>query len=330
MTSIPPKAENSPSKPGILIAFGGNALNVSEADHPHQKEEFIIARKSMETVAALIEKGYEKIIITHGNGPQVGQIFLQQELTKNEFPRQVTLDVCVADSQGRIGYILQNVFDNVCSAHGIKKRAFAVITQVIVDASDPAFKNPSKPIGLFYSKKDAENLKTTRDWIMKEDAGRGYRRLVPSPTPLEIVEKQVFQEILDRGFIVIGAGGGGIPVARTPEGNLEGVEAVIDKDKASALLGQEIAIDILVMLTGVDHAYLDFNTPEQKPITRATVAMMERYLKEGHFLEGSMKPKVESAIQFLKAGGKRAVIANLYDLVAAVEGKTGTQIVLED
>jgi carbamate kinase len=307
--------------------LGGNALNVPQMDHPHQKEEFIIARKAMQTVAALIEKGYDKIILTHGNGPQVGQIFLQQELTKNEFPRQITLDVCVADSQGRIGYILQNVFDNVCAERGINKRSFAAITQVVVDANDPAFKRPSKPIGLFYSQKDADFLKKTHDWILKEDSGRGYRRVVPSPTPLEIVEKKIFQKILDLGFIAIGAGGGGIPVIRKQNGNLEGVEAVIDKDRASALLANEIGIDTLVMLTGVDFAYLNFKSSEQKPITHASVDMMEQYLQEGHFLEGSMKPKVESAINFLNAGGKKAIIANLYDLVSAVEGKTGTQIV---
>lgn len=284
----------------------------------------------METVATLIENGYEKIILTHGNGPQVGQIFLQQELTKNEFPRQITLDVCVADSQGRIGYILQNVFDNVCAERGINKKSFAVITQVVVDTNDPAFKAPSKPIGLFYSKKDSDFLKKTHDWILKEDAGRGYRRVVPSPTPLEIVEKEVFHKILDLGFIAIGAGGGGIPVIRKESGDLEGVEAVIDKDKASALLANEIGIDTLVLLTEVDFAYLNFNTLQQKPIAHASVDKMEEYLQEGHFLEGSMKPKVESAINFLKAGGKRAIIANLYDLVPAVEGKAGTQIIPND
>lgn len=281
----------------------------------------------MESVVTLIENGYEKIIITHGNGPQVGQIFLQQELTKNEFPRQITLDVCVADSQGRIGYILQNVFDNVCTERGIDKKSFAVITQVVVDVKDPAFKAPQKPIGLFYSQKDADFLQQTHDWILKEDAGRGHRRLVPSPAPLEIVEKEVFQKILDLGFIAIGAGGGGVPVVRRENGDLNGVEAVIDKDKTSALLANEIGIDTLVLLTEVDFAYLNFKSPRQKPISLASVDSMEKYLQEGHFLEGSMKPKVESAIHFLKAGGKKAVIANLYDLVPAVEGKTGTQII---
>ncbi len=320
----------SSSKSSILIAFGGNALNVPQTDSSHQKEEFVIARKSMEPVTALIENGYDKLIITHGNGPQVGQIFLQQELTKNEFPRQITLDVCVSDSQGRIGYILQNVFDNVCAERGINKKSCAVITQVVVDADDPAFKAPSKPIGLFYSQKDADFLKKTHDWILKEDAGRGYRRVVPSPTPLEIVEKKVFHELLNLGFIAIGAGGGGIPVIRKENGDLEGVEAVIDKDKASALLANEIGIDTLILLTEVDFAYLNFNTAKQKPIAHASVEEMEKNLLEGHFMEGSMKPKVESAINFLQAGGKRAVIANLNELVSAVEGKTGTQIIPND
>ncbi|MEE9258522.1 MAG: carbamate kinase [Nitrospinaceae bacterium] len=314
-------------KPGILIAFGGNALNVPETQHPHQNEEFIIARRSMKEVVSLIEKGYEKIILTHGNGPQVGQIFMQQELTKDEFPRQITLDVCVADSQGRIGYILQNVFDNVCAERGISKRSFAVITQVIVDPNDPGFKNPTKPIGVFYSSGDAKNLMENRGWNMKEDAGRGYRRVVPSPLPLDIVEKKLFRSLLETGFIAIGAGGGGIPVIKTDTGELKGVEAVIDKDRASSLLASEVGMDVLVILTGVDYAFLNFNSPQQKPIVSATVSEMENYLQEGHFLEGSMKPKVESAISFIKNGGKKAIIANLFDLVPAIEGSKGTHII---
>ncbi|MFQ5449977.1 MAG: carbamate kinase [Nitrospinaceae bacterium] len=316
----------SPPKPSLLIAFGGNALNVPDALPPHQKEEFMVARKSMQPIPSLVKQGYRKIIITHGNGPQVGQIFLQQELTRNEFPRQITLDVCVADSQGRIGYILQNVFDNVFAGQGVSQRAFAIITQVLVDAGDPAFNNPTKPIGVFYSRDDARELEKKRGWVLKEDAGRGYRRVVPSPQPLDIVEKAVFQDMLNRGFIAIGAGGGGIPVIRAAGGRLEGVEAVIDKDRTSALLAAQVGIDYLVILTSVDFAYRDFNTASQKPIEQAALGEMEAYLKEGHFRKGSMKPKVEAAIHFLKAGGKRAIIANLYDLHAAVEGKTGTQI----
>lgn len=312
--------------PKILIAFGGNALNVKGVSHPHQNEEFLVARKSMEQLVQLIEKGYEHIIISHGNGPQVGQIFLQQELTKDFFPRQVTLDVCVADSQGRIGYILQNVFDNICAKHGIRKKSFSIITQVVVDPDDPAFKNPTKPIGVFYSKEEAETLKQKRGWVMIEDAGRGYRRVVPSPAPLEIVEREIFHDILELGFIAIGAGGGGIPVIRNEDGDLQGVEAVIDKDKTSALLAREVGVDYFIMLTESDFVYLNFNKPDQRKIEKATVSEMKTYMNEGHFPEGSMKPKVEAAVDFVQKGGKKSIIANIFDLLPAIEGQTGTHI----
>lgn len=313
-------------KPSVLIAFGGNALNVKGHERVHQKEEFIVARRSMENVVDIFQDGYNKIVITHGNGPQVGRIFLQQELTKDEFPRQLTLDVCVADSQGRIGYILQNVFDNICVERGIGKKTSTVITQVVVDPNDPAFKNPSKPIGVFYSEDEAKTLMKERGWTMKEDAGRGWRRVVPSPKPIEIIEKSIFIELLDIHFTPIGAGGGGVPVIRKPDGELRGVEAVIDKDLTSSLLATTVGIDIFIILTEAHYAYMHFNTPKQSPIKSATASEMDKYNKEGHFAEGSMKPKVEAAIQFIKNGGKRAVIANLYELLPALEGKAGTQI----
>lgn len=316
----------SNSKPSLLIAFGGNALNPPNDHKPHQKEEFLVARQSLQQLVPLLQDGYEKIILTHGNGPQVGQIFLQQELTAHEFHRQITLDVCVADSQGRIGYILQNVFDNVCQEHGIDRRSYSVITQVVVDAADPGFQNPTKPIGVFYSKEEAEKLHRDRGWVLKEDAGRGYRRLIPSPYPQDIIEKHIFHKLLDDGFIAIGAGGGGIPVVRTPEGALEGVEAVIDKDRTSALLANEIGIDILVILTQVPGVYVDFNSPQQRLVETATCSEMETWLNAGQFAEGSMKPKVEAAIRFLRNGGQKAVIAHLNDLFAAVQGRCGTQI----
>lgn len=314
------------NKPSLLISFGGNALNTPDQVHAHQKEEFAIAQKSMNGVADLIEKGYNKIIMTHGNGPQVGQIFLQQELTKHEFPRQITLDVCVADSQGRIGYILQNVFDNVCQKRRINKKSFAVITQVIVDPEDPAFDHPSKPIGVFYTQEEAQKLIEERGWQVIEDAGRGFRRVVPSPNPLEIVEKNIFHEILQAGFIAIGGGGGGIPVIRNSNGDLSGVEAVIDKDRTSTLLANQVGIEQLVILTEVDFAYLNFKSSQPQPIKNITVNKMESYLEQGEFMEGSMKPKVEAAINFVKKGGQKAIIANLYDLLPAIEGKTGTHI----
>ncbi len=311
----------------ILIAFGGNALNVKGHTNVHQKEEFIVARKSMEHVVSLIEQGYSKIVITHGNGPQVGRIHLQQELTKKEFPRQLTLDACVADSQGRIGYVLQNVFDNICLERGINKKTSTIITQVVVDAHDPAFQHPSKPIGVFYSENEAHKLIADRGWIMKEDAGRGWRRVVPSPQPMEIVEKSAFIELLKLDFIIIGVGGGGIPVIRNAKGELRGVEAVIDKDRASALLAKTIGIDVFIILTETSNACLNFNKPNQEPIRKATVKQMEEYLAEGHFLSGSMGPKVESALAFVKGGGQHAIIAHLFELEQALAGTAGTHIV---
>ncbi|UCD11219.1 MAG: carbamate kinase [Nitrospinaceae bacterium] len=312
--------------PSLLIAFGGNALIPRDRAHPHQKEEFLIARRSMEKVADLVEQGYDRIILTHGNGPQVGRIFLQQELTRDEFPRQVTLDVCVADSQGRIGYILQNVFDSILSERSLATRAFTIITQVVVDPADPAFNKPDKPIGVFYDKEEAKRLTTERGWTLKEDAGRGFRRVVPSPRPLMIVEKQIFHDILDLGFIAIGAGGGGIPVRRTTWGRLEGIEAVIDKDRTSALLASEIGIDTFVILTTVKGAFLNYQSKQPHLIRRASVTEMQGWLNDGHFLEGSMRPKVEAAVDFLARGGQRAVIAHLDELDDAVEENSGTQI----
>jgi len=316
----------SKKKPSILIAFGGNALDVKERPNVDQKEEFIVARRSVGSVADLIEAGYQKIILTHGNGPQVGRIYFQQELTKDEFPRPVTLDVCVADSQGRIGYILQNVFDNICLERSINKKTSTVITQVVVDINDPAFKNPTKPIGVFYTEEEAKHLSSTRGWAMKEDSGRGWRRVVPSPTPIEIVEKSKFIELLKLNFIAIGAGGGGIPVIRNERGELRGVEAVIDKDRTSALLASLTGIEILVILTEAPFVYVDYKKPTQRAITSIKVSEMEKLFAQGLFDKGSMGPKVGAAIEFIKKGGKRAIIANLYDLLPAIQGKVGTEI----
>ncbi len=283
----------------------------------------------MAGVVSLLEEGFNKIILTHGNGPQVGQIFLQQELTKHEFPRQVTLDVCVADSQGRIGYILQNVFDNICQERGVNKKSFAVITQVVVNPNDPAFDHPTKPIGVFYSKDDSGKLIEERGWEFIEDAGRGYRRVVASPIPLEIVEVDIFHEILERGFVCIGGGGGGIPVIREKNGTLTGVEAVIDKDRTSALLASKLGIDQLVILTSVEGAYLNFKSPKPQLIKQITANKMDTHIQRGEFAEGSMKPKVEAAIEFIKKGGKKAIITSLNDLVPAIQGTAGTHITAE-
>ena len=317
----------SSDKPTTLLAFGGNALNLKGHERVHQKEEFIVARRSMERVVDLLEDGHHKIVISHGNGPQVGRIALQQELTQDEFPRQITLDVCVADSQGRIGFILQNVFDNICVERGINKKASTVITQVVVDQNDPAFLNPTKPIGVFYSESEAKTLELERDWQMREEAGKGWRRVVPSPRPVEIVEKRIFIELLKLNFIAIGVGGGGVPVIRNEQGELRGIEAVIDKDRSSALLAKTIGVDQFVMLTEASSVYLDFMGPNKRAIGKIKASKLEEYLKAGQFPEGSMGPKVEAAIDFVRSGGKRAIIANLFDLNAALAGRVGTQVV---
>jgi len=316
----------SEQKPSVLIAFGGNALDVGNSANVHQKEEFIVARRAMSSVVDIVQAGYDRIILTHGNGPQVGRIFLQQELTKSQFPRQITLDVCVADSQGRIGYILQNVFDNLCHQRGLDKMASTVVTQVVVDKNDGAFLKPNKPIGLFYKEEEAKKLIEERDWKMKEDAGRGWRRLVPSPKPMQIVEESKILKLVESGFMTIACGGGGIPVVVNEQGEFRGVEAVIDKDRTSALLAANAKVDVFVILTEANFCYINYKKPNEKAIQKVKYSEMEKYQKEGHFLEGSMGPKVEAAMDFIRKGGKRAIIANLYDLLPALSGQCGTEI----
>lgn len=316
----------SDKKPSVLIAFGGNALDVGNSADLHQKEEFIVARRAMTSVVDCVQAGYDQIILTHGNGPQVGRIFLQQELTKEQFPRQITLDVCVADSQGRIGYVLQNVFDNLCRQKGIEKTASTVVTQVVVDKADPAFQKPNKPIGLFYKEEEAKKLMAERGWNMTEDAGRGWRRIVPSPIPRKIVEESKILKLIESGFMTIACGGGGIPVIENEQGEFRGVEAVIDKDRTSALLAANAKVDVFVILTEANFCYINYKKPNEKAIQKVKYSEMEKYQKEGHFLAGSMGPKVEAAMDFIRKGGKRAIIANLYDLLPALNGQCGTEI----
>ncbi|MBF0312430.1 MAG: carbamate kinase [Oligoflexia bacterium] len=312
----------------ILIALGGNALQVDENKaNIALQEEFVVAQQGLKNIVDLIAYGHDKIVITHGNGPQVGRIFLQQELTKKEFPRQTTLDVCVADTQGRIGYILQNVFNNECKARGLNRSAYAVVTQVEVDKHDPAFKDPSKPIGAFYTDEEAAKLAAEYGWILKPQAKKGMRRVVPSPLPLDVVEKELIKQMLANGMIVIAGGGGGIPVIRNGSGGLVGVEAVIDKDRTSAMLANEIGIDVFVILTEADHVYLDYAKPTERALKRVSVSELEEYYQQGQFPAGSMGPKVEAVIDFIKRGGKHAIIASLFSLGDALAGKSGTHIV---
>lgn len=311
----------------FLIALGGNALDVKETETTTLREEFNVAHRTMETILTLMKKGHDKLVITHGNGPQVGRIFLQQELTKGQFKRQTPLDVCVADTQGRIGNLLQNSFHSLINQYHMKKECVTLITQVEVDPKDPAFANPTKPIGQFYSQEDSEKLAKTFGWSMKQEGNKGYRRVVPSPRPIDIVEKEIFHLLLEQGVLAIGGGGGGIPVIRHENGTLEGIEAVIDKDRTSSLLSAMIGIETFVILTEAPYVCLNYGTKDERKLSKITMQEAEGHLKEGQFPAGNMGPKVESAIDFLKQGGERVIIANLYDLADAIAGKTGTTII---
>ena len=310
--------------PLVIIAIGGNSL-ISDAKHMTVLDQYRAAGETSHHIAALVKEGY-RIVITHGNGPQVGFILMRSEIAKTQL-HQVPLESCVADTQGAIGYQVEQTLMNELRRQGIKKQMVSVVTQVVVDKNDPAFKNPTKPIGPFFSPEDAESHRKQDGWAVKEDAGRGWRRVVPSPKPLEIIEQDVINTLLQNDIVVIAVGGGGIPVVRKPNGDLQGCAAVIDKDLASCLLAKNLKADIFVISTGVDKVALNFGKPDQKFIDRMTVAEAEKYLAEGQFPAGSMGPKVAAAIDYLKNGGKHVIITQPHLLEDAIHGKTGTHIV---
>ncbi len=305
----------------IVLAVGGNAL-LRPGDKGTAKEQMLRARQTAEEIHRLFEKF--KIVITHGNGPQVGAILLQNEHSKDVVPA-MPLDVCGAMSQGEIGYFLAQGFHSVFREHGIEKEVVPVVTRVVVDAKDPAFENPTKPIGPFYTEEEAKRLANERGWHVIEDSGRGWRRVVPSPDPKEIVEKEIIRLIIDSGHVPIAVGGGGIPVIRK-NGELIGVEGVIDKDLASATLARDIKADRLFILTSVEQVYLNFGTPQQKAIDEMSVDEAKNYLEEGHFKKGSMYPKILASIRFIENGGKDVLITSPERVVDALNGETGTRI----
>ncbi len=308
----------------IVIALGGNAL-LKRGQKGSFAEQYENVKATVNKIADLIVSGY-KIVLTHGNGPQVGATLLRHEAAKNVAP-PFPLDACGAETQGFIGYMIQQALRNELKSRGIDKYVVTVISRVIVDKHDLAFQNPTKPIGPFYSKDEADRLLQVRpDLVVKEDAGRGYRRVVPSPDPKIIAERFAIRALVDSGFIVVACGGGGIPIIE--EGTqTTGVEAVIDKDLASQRLATLIGANVLVILTDVLGAYVNYGTPKQEIITEITSGRLRNYLREGQFKEGSMAPKVEAAIRFVESGGERAVIAELGSLLEALEGKTGTHVV---
>lgn len=307
----------------VVVALGGNAIT-REFEEGNIYEQFANTRRALVPVVQLIERGLE-VAITHGNGPQVGNMLIRVDLTRHLVP-PIPLGVVVADLQGGMGYMIQQTLQNKLQAHGQKKEVITLVTQVLVDRDDPSILNPTKFVGPVYTKAEAEEFKRVRGWIMREDIGRGWRRVVPSPKPLQLVEASIILALLDRGVIPICCGGGGIPVYREPDGRLEGVDAVIDKDLASAVLATAIGADALFILTSVEQVALNFARPDQRNILHMTLAEAKDWLKAGHFPPGSMGPKVQAAINFLRSGGKMCIITTTDKLMDALEGKTGTRI----
>ena len=304
----------------IVIALGGNALGNTPA------EQLELVRQTAKPIVDLIEEG-NQVVIAHGNGPQVGMINLGMSTAaeagaiKSDMP----FPECGAMSQGYIGYHLQNSIANELAARGIQKTVGTLVTQVLVDEADPAFQKPSKPVGAFYDKETADKIAAERGYTMVEDAGRGWRQVVPSPKPVDVVEKDMVNTLVDSGYVVITVGGGGIPVVKK-DGRLVGTPAVIDKDFASAKLAGLIDADMLVILTAVDRVAINWGKPDQKALAEMTVDEAEKYCGEGHFAPGSMLPKVQAAMSFAKAGGT-AIIASLENAAAALRGESGTRIV---
>ncbi len=305
----------------VVLAVGGNAL-LRPGDRGTAEEQMLRARQTAENIYPLFQKF--KVVVTHGNGPQVGAILLQNETAKNVVP-PMPLDICGAMSQGEIGYMLEQSFQNVLEEKGVNKDIATVLTRVIVDENDPAFENPTKPIGPFYTEEEAKRLAKEKGWYVIEDSGRGWRRVVPSPMPLEIVEKDLIAELLEKGFVVIAVGGGGIPVIRKGR-KLFGVEGVIDKDLASAVLAKDIGADRLIILTSVEKVYLNFGKPEQRGIDEMSVQEAKKYMEEEHFKKGSMYPKILASVLYLDNGGKEVLITSPEKVQDALDGKTGTWI----
>ncbi|MGA2505426.1 MAG: carbamate kinase [Anaerolineales bacterium] len=315
------------TKKVAVVAIGGNSL-IKDEKHKSVEDQYLAAKETTCHIADMIEAGWD-VAIGHGNGPQVGFILRRSEIAaKAEGMHEIPLDVCGADSQGAIGYALQQTLQNELYHRKIKKAVATVVTQVLVDKNDPAFKNPTKPIGGFMDEAEAKRRQKELGWSVVEDSGRGWRRVVASPLPKEVVELESVETLIRAGTVVVTVGGGGIPVIDSGEGEYFGTAAVIDKDFASSLLARLIKADLLLISTAVEKVALNFGKPDQKWIDRMTLAEAKKYLAEGsHFAKGSMAPKIQAIIWFLEAGGKQAIITNPENIGRALKGETGTWIV---
>lgn len=310
------------SRKTIMVALGGNAI-IEEGTEGTTEQQFENTRKSMDAIVGMIAEGH-KVVISHGNGPQAGVHLIRNEAASRQVPPS-SLNVIVADTQGSMGYMIAQCLTNALRKAGVRKDVVTVVTQVEVDPADPSMLNPTKYVGPFYKEDQVEPLRA-RGWIIKADPGRGFRRVVPSPIPLDVIEKDTIKDLLDDGKVVIAVGGGGIPVKRDADGSLSGVDAVIDKDRASALLASLIGADELLILTGVDRVAVNYKKPDQTYFDRMTVAECDRYMAEGQFPKGSMGPKIEAACDFIRRGGAKVIITSMENASAAVDGKAGTII----
>ncbi|OGD27416.1 MAG: carbamate kinase [Candidatus Aminicenantes bacterium RBG_19FT_COMBO_65_30] len=307
-----------------LVAFGGNAM-LPEDQRGLQTEQMRNAQKAAELMVHIVRKGYE-LIIVHGNGPQVGNLLIQMEEAANKIP-PYSLDVCDAMTEGSMGYMLERAIINELRRRSIDKEVASLVTQVVVDKDDPAFGRPTKPVGPFYSKYRGQQLAREKKWTMIEDAGRGYRKVVASPKPIDVVPKGIIRELVEAGRIVIAAGGGGIPVIINGNGLFEGVEAVIDKDYAASLIAREVKVDLFVILTAIERVYINFGKPDQAEAPVLTVDEARKHLADGQFPEGSMGPKIRAAVEYIEAGGREVLITKDAHLKAALLNRSGTRIV---
>ena len=307
-----------------LIAFGGNAL-LPDNDHGRQEDQMANAREAAELMVNVVKKGYE-LILVHGNGPQVGNLLIQMEAAADRIP-PYSLDICDAMTEGSMGFMLERALVNELRRHSIDKDVASLVTQVVVDKDDPAFAKPTKPVGPFYTEERARGLIAEKKWTMIEDAGRGWRKVVASPRPIDVVPKWVIRDLVQAGRIVIAAGGGGIPVIINGRGLFEGVEAVIDKDYAASLLAREVKVDLFVILAAIERVYLDYGKPTQREARVLTVDEARKHLADGQFPPGSMGPKIRAAVEYIEAGGREVLITTAGQLRAALINRSGTRIV---